>query len=115
MEEPLEIKSKKQENGLWGMPMQCRSLDRAVYVSDELWKLNSAILIGIAEVYPDYTFEVWGSSEKGFMITLRGDGRNVILKGCGNHSDLKSDKKSFSIKYENYKLKGNKLYYGKNI
>ena len=39
-----EISSKKQENGLWGMPLQCYKMDKMpMNTSAENWLKNKAI------------------------------------------------------------------------
>jgi len=84
------IKSPRQENGLWGVPIQLRSWDNPYICGEHNEVLQSAIIIGIAEAYPDETFSIWHSTEKGFKVSL-------------NESGWKS------ISYEDYELSGDTL------
>lgn len=69
------IKTKKQENGLWGMPMRCLKIDRMpVYSSDENWLKHSAFCIAIGEAYLDETFEIFWTSIDGFFVKLSKSG-----------------------------------------
>jgi hypothetical protein len=83
------ISSKKQDNGLWGMPLQCHKMDMYM-ISEENWLKRSAICIGIAETYKDETFEIFWSDENGFFVKL-------------SESGMKK------IRYEDYKLENNVL------
>jgi hypothetical protein len=86
----LEIQSEKQPNGLWGMPLQCHKIDTVPFRDEGLHLKFSAICIGIAERYPDETFEIFWSNSNGFFIKLSESGIKRIV-------------------YENYTLIGNKL------
>lgn len=91
------IKSPRQENGLWGTPFTCFAIDKVVPLPDELWKLQSAIIVAISEVYPDESFDVSFSDDKGFLVTLE-------------HSGIRT------IRYEDYKLDGNTLtFFGRGL
>lgn len=85
-----EITTKKQENGLFGMPLQCVKIDKIFYTSEENLIKHSAICIGIAEAYPTENFEIFWSDESGFYIKL-------------SESGMKR------IRYENYKIEGNSI------
>lgn len=63
-----EIQSKRQDNGLWGMPMQCVKMDKAPLMKEEA--KHSALCIGIAERYRGETFEIFLSDERGFCVKL---------------------------------------------
>jgi hypothetical protein len=88
----IEIKSPKQENGLWGMPLQCNRLDRIPISDFETQLKHSAICIGVAEKYPKETFEIFWTTEAGFFIKLSESGFRKIT-------------------YENYTVDGNILYW----
>lgn len=86
-----EISSKKQKNGLWGMPLQCVKIDKIpMYTSEENRLKHSAICTGIAEAYRDETFEIFCSDENGFFVKLSKSGMK-------------------KIRYEDYKLEDNVL------
>ena len=86
-----EISSKKQDNGLWGMPLQCVKMDGIpMNTSKENWLKHSAICIGIAEAYRDETFELFWTDEKGFSVRLSKSGMKTI-------------------RYDDYKLEDNVL------
>lgn len=63
----IEIKSEKQNNGLWGMPLSCYKIDRFVLLDDRKWLLRSAIIIAFAEKHK-CSFNIYGSTDKGFII-----------------------------------------------
>lgn len=87
----FEIKSKKQDNGLWGMPLQCFKMDNIpMSTSQENWLKHSAICVGVAEAYPDEDFEIFWTDVDGFFIKLSKSGMK-------------------RIKYDDYILKNNVL------
>lgn len=86
-----EIKTKKQDNGLYGIPLQCSRIDRMpLNFGEDILLKHSAICIGIAEAYRDETFEIFWSDENGFFVKL-------------NNSGFKR------IRYKDYKLDDNIL------
>lgn len=76
METPVNftLKSEKQNNGLFGTPQQCLFIDRMPVVDPDKELLRSAIILSIAQCYPDQTFEVQNSSKDGFCIRLSRSG-----------------------------------------
>ena len=87
----FEIQSKKQDNGLWGMPLQCVKMDGiSMNTSEENRLKHSAICMAIAEKYKDETFEVLMTDEKGFFVKLSKSGL-------------------WDVEYDDYKLEGNIL------
>lgn len=89
MPNTFQITTPKQKNGLWGTPMTLLKLDR-VHWENQL--LQSAILVGIAQCYPNETFIVCLSSDEGFSVRLSKSGW-------------------IGIRYENYELQGDVLTY----
>lgn len=86
-----DISSVKQDNGLWGMPMNCIYLDAVVLENlDEVKR--SAIYAALAESYPYETYEVRFSSKDGFLACLSKSGPKYI-------------------KFDNYELRGNSLFW----
>ena len=99
----IEIKSKRQNNGLWGIPQNLISTCR-FSVKHEI--LQSAIIATLGEVYNDANFNIesWFIDEdKGFMIHFDRD----VLKGNLAFKDRKI------IHFEKYYLEGNRLYFFK--
>lgn len=93
----IEIKSVKQENGLFGMPLQVIKLDKAIFRTPEHELLSSAILVGCAEQYPNHKIEVFWSDEGSFFVKFIG-------------SDIPHLKANMvNIKLNQYKLDDNKL------
>lgn len=73
------IQSNKQDNGLYGMPFSCYKLDGMPILSNEDEEvLRSAIIISIAEAYPDDTFEIFWSTTEGFFVKLNNNGFKKI-------------------------------------
>lgn len=80
------IQSEKQDNGLFGMPLQCKYLDKGPSEENEL--LFSAICIGIAEKYRDETFIIQLSSDTGFFVKLcKSAYKRVIYKEYELHGN----------------------------
>jgi len=50
---PFKIKSKKQDNGLWGMPMNIVYLNRSAFMDDDDEVKFSGILIALSEDNPN--------------------------------------------------------------
>ena len=76
----FEIKSTKQDNGLWGMPLSCVKIDKIVMdMTKENHLKYSAICVGIAEKYPDETFEIFWSDKDKFFIKLSKSGMKRII------------------------------------
>ena len=92
-----EIKSKKQENGCWGTPMECRYIQKVVNISEENSLKESAILIAMAE-HHRRSFEVRFVDETGFVIFF--DNREGSIF-----------KRPISIKYDKWQLDGNIIKY----
>jgi len=89
-----EIQTPKQDNGVWGIPLSCRRIDKAIPMSDENHLKHSAFLIAVSEIHKQ-DFEVCLSNKNGFAIRLYGDG----------------DKKYIGFIYEHYKIEDSKIIY----
>jgi hypothetical protein len=87
-EQRFEIKAEPQENGLWGIPMALKRLDRIIWGIDQ--KLFSAILVAIAEAHNHVSFEQYLANDKGFAVKIHGVGWRYI-------------------RYEQYRLEGKTL------
>jgi hypothetical protein len=88
----IEIKSKKQDNGIWGMPMNCYSIDRLV-LNTENELLYSAIIIAIDE-----------KENKKFKLTYYDV--NSFLMSIDDYNSTKM----FFIKLDKYEVIDNTLY-----
>lgn len=93
----IKINSEKQDNGIWGTPLDCYSIDRVLLLDDYKLLKFSAILIAFAETY-HLRFSIKLSTENGFMLYANSD----------------AGTKSFSVKYENYEVIDDVLYYFDN-
>jgi len=91
MNKYIKIKQKKQDNGLWGMPINCKSIDDVVF-HNEL--LHSAIIIAFDEKY-NKPFKISLTSHKGFFFEVFSDNLNTM----------------YQIIYDNYEIDNNKLYF----
>lgn len=65
----IKIKSKKQDNGIWGMPLNCVKIENFSIISDYNNLKFSAIIMAITEQY-NKKFEIWRISDTGFTINL---------------------------------------------
>lgn len=98
--EPLVIRSEKQDNGLWGMPLRVVAIDRIVLDLTPVNELlRSAIIMGLAEHYPNHSIDIRFSDENGFIAFLK------------DYYGLGEEPKCFNCKYENYRLEDNTLHY----
>ena len=89
------IKSPKQENGLWGMPMDCVKIDKEFFLHSENELKRSAFLIAFSESHLFCrSFEVIWSDSNGFSIIANG--------------------KFYKLNYADYELKENILTHIKN-
>lgn len=86
----IGIKSKKQDNGLWGTPLNCIVIDKIPLLDSHKLLIFSAILIAFDEKY-NINFRIHFSTDNSFVIMTYGNG-------------------NFSMRYENYEVLGNTLY-----
>ncbi len=88
----LIIKSEKQANGIWGMPLQCIYLDKCIFLDFETELIRSAIVLGLAQFYTNETFEINFSSKEGFLVSFT----NKKIR-------------SIYIEYKKYRVEKNRL------
>lgn len=93
----IEIKSEKQDNGIWGCPLNCYAIDSIIITDNRKLLIFSAVLNAFDEKY-NINFFIKLSTQNGFMIYVSGAGR---LRGGRSH---------FSIKYDNYEVIDDILY-----
>jgi len=98
--EYYDIKSERQENGLWGTPMNLLEMDSLPINLD--WELHSAIIIAINENH-NKKFKIQNQSEDSCLIYFFDDVfKNKIIKNM------------YVVKYDDFMLEGNRLYFIKN-
>lgn len=90
----IEIKQKKQENGLWGTPFNCYKIDKLPPSDNRKCHLRSALIAAINQKY-NKKFEVFNSTDDGFAIEIPS-------------SDLFSN--WYMFPYENYEVVDDILY-----
>lgn len=81
------IKSPRQDNGIWGTPLNLFKIENNYWDKDEL--LHSAIIISFSEVFPNNKFQICWQNKDGFFVKFEEEIKN---------------KKFFNIKYNMYKL-----------
>jgi len=97
---PIIIKSKRQANGLWGMPMNVRSMRLTGLMSDEDNYKFSAIITGIVEIHGN-----------GCNLSIEELSQTSYIKiDVFNSNIWQSDSKIY-IDLNDYGLIDNKLYY----
>ena len=91
MEDKLVIQAKRQDNGLWEVPLNCIHVDVfTADLSEENQLKRSAIIVGLSEVYKNEKFKIFYNNKDGFVVKLSKSGLRHIL-------------------YEDYKLDGNTI------
>lgn len=65
----IKINSKKQENGIWGMPLYCVEIDFCPITDERKYLIFSASLVAIAELYEDY-FRVFNSTNDSYFVKV---------------------------------------------
>ena len=70
----IKICSEKQDNGLWGTPLYCYSMDGYHFYDNKRELLNSALIMAISETWCE-TFKVYDSTEHGFSVKVGGEKR----------------------------------------
>ncbi len=95
-----DIKSERQENGLWGTPMNLIEMESTPFNID--MELHSAIIIAFDETY-NTKFKILSQSKESFIIFFYDD----VFKD-------KLIKNMYVVKYKNFFIDNNKLYFIKN-
>lgn len=90
-----EIKTEKQKNGLWGLPLTLIETD-VVPLDDKTNLLRSAIIISLMEKFGNEKFRIFFSNTTGFFVKF-------------THSGY------FNIRYEDYILDGCTLLFSKEF
>jgi hypothetical protein len=89
-----QIQTDRDENGLWGLPLSLRKIDKMVKLDDETTLLFSAICISLMEKFNGERFEIFWNSSSGFFVKFINSGY-------------------YNIRYSDYKLDGNVLLFSK--
>lgn len=98
--EYYDIKSQRQDNGLWGTPINL--IEMQAISKDVDWELHSAIIIALSECH-NVKFKIQNQSDESCLIYFYDD----VFKD-------KTIKNMYVVKYKDFLLEGNRLYYIKN-
>jgi hypothetical protein len=63
----IKINSKKQDNGLWGMPKNCYYMDKYIQLNEKNELIRSASIIAMTEKF-NLSFSIFMSNEYSFYI-----------------------------------------------
>lgn len=95
------IKSERQENGLWGTPMNLIEMEGLPF-NDINWELHNAIVIALDEIH-NTKFKIQNQSSESCLIYFYDDVfKNELIKNM------------YVVKYEKFFLDDNILYFIKN-
>jgi len=98
--EYYNIKTEMQKNGLWGMPMNLIKMQHTPLDVD--CNLHSAIIVALDEIHKT-KFKIINQSNDSCLIYYIGNVfKDNIIKNM------------YVVKYDNFFLEGNRLYYIKN-
>lgn len=89
----IQIKREKQSNGLWGMPLNCYSMDKFLNLDDRKMLLFSALVTAIDEKY-NSRFKIRFSSEESFVVYVEDNYKT----------------KTYQIIYDDYEIEDNIVY-----
>lgn len=67
----VKIKTKKQDNGLWGTPNNCYKINGLPPSDSEIEILSSAIITAIDEKYNSPFYIEYNMYDKGFFISIK--------------------------------------------
>lgn len=95
MNKVIKILQKKQENGLWGMPLNCFKIEN-VRIPSEYEILNSALVAAVNEMY-NRSFEIFMMSDTGFVIQT--------------YTTYPEKTEMFYLRYSDYEIIDDTLYY----
>lgn len=106
----IEIKSEKQDNGIWGTPLNCTYMSNVPPIHDSRkYLLFSAILIAFAEQYIDATFRLDIMTDSGFALYITDSIKNYNKNNFYMEFFLKQVFDPFFIRYENCEVLGNMI------
>ena len=86
----IKIEAEKQDNGIWGSPLNLVESDFYIMKSEKNYLIHSAICVAISELHKK-EFRISMSDENGFVVWIRHFG------AC-------------SVKYSKYEVFGDTLY-----
>ena len=93
-----KIKQNKQDNGLWGTPLNCYYISRIPSIDNRKCLIHSAWLAAINQVY-NRKFKVYYSNDEGILIKIDIEFYGTLQRG----EDL-------TLNYSNYEVLDNTLY-----
>lgn len=92
----IKIIQEKQENGLWGTPLNCKSINILQYPFKNELKF-SAIIVALSEKYLNHNLEIYQVDDDGFFVTL-------------HFSFMDNFKRTYHIKFKDYEIIDDLLY-----
>lgn len=95
----IEIKSQKQDNGIWGMPLNCVKMNNFKLYNDYLVLLSSALIIAIDEKF-NRKFEIW----------YEDDYLSVIIQSESISDYSFNLGKRYTVYFKNYSVIDNTLF-----
>jgi hypothetical protein len=95
----IQIKSNKQDNGIWGMPLNCIKIGNFKLYNERLILLTSSLIIAIDEKF-NRKFEVWYDSE---FLSVR------MLNEYIDEYTFRPGK-IYTVYFKNYEIIDNTLY-----
>jgi hypothetical protein len=96
-----DIKSERQENGIWGSPIRLIEMEGTPKVVD--LELHSAIIVALDEIHKT-KFKILSQSDVSCLI--------YFVSDIFNYKIIKN---MYVVKYDNFMLDGNRLYFIRNI
>lgn len=98
----IEINSKKQTNGLWGMPFNCIKINKMEFYHDNHRSLlSSALIMAINEKF-NRKFEVWFNDD---YLSV-----NMVGQPINDSPFSFSVSKLYTVYFKNYEVIDNTLY-----
>jgi hypothetical protein len=91
----IKIKQEKQDNGLWGTPLNCYAIDRVSIQDDRKIMIFSAVIVAVNEKY-QRKFKILSSNNHEFRIQISGNDISV-----GDY---------YKISYDKYEVIDNTLF-----
>ncbi len=95
----IQIKSNKQDNGIWGIPLNCIKIGNFKLYNERLILLTSSLIIAIDEKF-NRKFEVWYDSE---FLSVR------MLNEYIDEYTFRPGK-IYTVYFKNYEIIDNTLY-----
>jgi hypothetical protein len=91
----IKINQNKQENGLWGIPSNCATMDFVMNVKTNELKF-SAIIAALCNQYFNHTLKIFHITDDGFNVTM--------------YDFMDNSRQTFHMKFDNYEVIDDILY-----